>query len=135
MIFIEKIKEVYSEYKEYILFSFCFIVFLLLDAALFYYFSDNVNKLKKELREKPVVEVRNEKKDESTDKQFIVDIKGEVKTPGVYILDKGRRVIDVVNKAGGFTKNADSYANNLSMKIKDEMVIVIYSKEQIKDYL
>ena len=91
-----------------------------------------MKKLNKKIEERPVVEVQN-KKDNS--KEFMVDIKGEVKTPGVYIMKEDSRVIDVVKKAGGFTSEASSFVNNLSMKIKDEMVIIIYSKKEINDYL
>ena len=62
-----------------------------------------------------------------------VDIKGEVKNPGVYEIDSDKRVIDVVNLAGGFTKDADTTILNLSMKLTDEMSIKIYSKKEIED--
>ena len=74
------------------------------------------------------------KQDVKDNEKYAVNIKGEVKRPGVYYLDKNKRVIDVVNKAGGFTKEADSFVNNLSMKITDEMVIVIYSKSEMNNY-
>ncbi len=41
------------------------------------------------------------------------------------------RVIDVIDKAGGLTENADTTVINLSKRIKDEMVIIIYSREQV----
>lgn len=132
MFFIETIKDIYSEYKEYILFLLLLILLILTSIGITYYLSNDISKLKKELKEKPVVEVKNETKET---KKYVVDIKGAVKTPGVYVLDKNSRVIDVVNKAGGFTSKADSFANNLSMKIKDEMVIIIYSKDEIDDYI
>lgn len=64
---------------------------------------------------------------------FYIDIKGEVKRPGVYEIDSNKRVIDVVNMAGGFTKDADTSILNLSKKLKDEMSIKIYSKKEIND--
>ena len=128
----EKLKDFYFDYKDYILFGLSIIIFSLFCVFIFYYFQNSVNNLEKELKERPVVEVKN---DTSANEKYIVDIKGEVKKPGVYTLDKGKRVIDVVNKAGGFTKKADSFVNNLSMKIIDEMVIIIYSKSEIEDYL
>jgi len=39
-----------------------------------------------------------------------VTIKGEVKYPGVYVIQKGDRLADVIKRAGGFTKNAYLYA-------------------------
>lgn len=63
-----------------------------------------------------------------------VDIKGEVKNPNIYNATASDRVIDIIEKAGGLTKNADTSILNLSKKVKDEMVIIIYSKEEIKEY-
>lgn len=62
-------------------------------------------------------------------KYFYVDIKGEVKEPGVYKLKEGSRVIDAINASGGLKENADTYSINLSKKIIDEMVIIVYSSD------
>lgn len=67
--------------------------------------------------------------------EYMVDIKGEVVTPGIYRLKKSSRVIDVIEKAGGLTQNADTTVINLSKKITDEMVIIIYSKQEVKNWL
>lgn len=128
----EKIKEFYSEYKEYILFLLLIVVFLISNAGTFYYLSNDINKLKNEIKSKPVSEVKQENK---SSEKYSVDIKGEVRKPGVYTFDKGKRVIDVVKTAGGLTLEADTSVNNLSMKLSDEMVIIIYSKDEIKNYL
>lgn len=40
-------------------------------------------------------------------KKETVTIKGEVKYPGVYVIQKGERLADVIKRAGGFTR--DSY--------------------------
>ena len=42
------------------------------------------------------------------------------------------RIIDLIEKAGGLTQNADTSNINLSKKLKDEMVIIIYSKEEME---
>lgn len=60
-----------------------------------------------------------------------VDIKGAVVTPGVYELDNGNRVIDVINLAGGLFEYSDTSLINLSKKLTDEMVIIIYTKDEI----
>lgn len=62
---------------------------------------------------------------------YKVDIKGAVKTPGVYEIEKGNRVIDAINKAGGMLKDADTSTINLSKYLEDEMVIIVYTKEEI----
>ena len=39
----------------------------------------------------------------------VVTIKGEVKYPGVYVIEKGEKLSSVIKRAGGFTKNAYLY--------------------------
>lgn len=72
--------------------------------------------------------------DVDNQKQIIynVDIKGAVKKPGVYRLDSNLTVNDVINIAGGLTNDADTSVINLAKKITDEMVIIIYTKEEVK---
>lgn len=67
-------------------------------------------------------------------KTLFVDIKGAVNAPGVYELDEGKRIIDAINLAGGFTDKADTININLSKKLTDEMFIVIYTKQEIYNY-
>lgn len=65
---------------------------------------------------------------------YFVDIKGSINNPGVYEVDCDKRVIDVINIAGGLTDNADTTILNLSKKVKDEMYIIVYSNDEIKEY-
>ncbi len=89
----------------------------------------------KETKEELVIEKKTTTKKEKTEKEmYKVDIKGEVLTPGIYSLDSNKRVIDVIEMAGGLTENADTSVINLSKKIKDEMVIIIYSKSEVKEF-
>jgi len=52
----------------------------------------------------------------------------------VYELEENSRVIDALNKAGGVLDTADTSLINLSKKIKDEMTIIIYTKDEIVAY-
>ena len=60
-----------------------------------------------------------------------VDIKGSVKKPGVYQVSADSIVWDAINLSGGFTKNAYTKNINLSQKVKDEMVIYVFSKSEM----
>ena len=79
-----------------------------------------------------VIEIKKEEKKEDNTEKIYVDIKGAVKNPGVYELDKDTRTNILVSKAGGLTEEADTTYINLAKKLKDEMVVVIYTKDQIK---
>lgn len=59
------------------------------------------------------------------------DIKGSVKKPGVYEFTQGDKIIDAINKAGGLTKNATTNNLNLSKKLTNEMVIYVFSKNEL----
>ncbi|MEI3509066.1 MAG: helix-hairpin-helix domain-containing protein [Bacilli bacterium] len=78
-------------------------------------------------------EVLETPKKEETPSKIKVDLKGEVNAPGIYELNKNDRVDDLINKAGGLTKNADTSIINLSKKLDDEMVVFIYSKAEVKN--
>jgi competence protein ComEA len=72
-----------------------------------------------------------EEKNENTQREqgievgVIVDLKGAVLHPGVYKMNEGSRWLDVIQEAGGLTKDADEKKVNLSRKIVDEEVIYI----------
>lgn len=82
-----------------------------------------------------------EKEEEETQKEEVivekvfVDIKGEVAIPGVYEIENDKKVIDVIGLAGGFTEQADTSLINLAKQVTSEMVIIIYSKEEVKKAL
>ena len=103
-----------------------------------YFLFSYYNKMRKETEEIITEEIEDVKPHKKENKEEIsllkVDIKGEVKKPNIYSATEEDRVIDIINKAGGLTKKADTSIINLSKKVKDEMVIIIYSKEQIKEY-
>ena len=68
-------------------------------------------------------------KEEVVDQDLItVDVKGAVKTPGIYDLPVGSRINDAVQKAGGLTDNADSKSINLAQKISDEALVYVPTK-------
>lgn len=79
-------------------------------------------------------EVSEPKKESKMEEEVYIDIKGEVKNPGVYKLTSGNRIYDAVRVSGGLKNTADTSIINLSKKVIDEMVIFIYSKEEVKQF-
>jgi len=74
-------------------------------------------------------EVNKEEKEESAEQDLItVDVKGAVKSPGIYDLPVGSRVHDAVQKAGGLTEEADSKSLNLAQKVSDEALVYVPTK-------
>ena len=74
-------------------------------------------------------EIKKEEKDESAEQDLItVDVKGAVKSPGIYDLPVGSRVHDAVQKAGGLTEEADSKSLNLAQKVSDEALVYVPTK-------
>jgi len=86
----------------------------------------------------------NKKETETIDSKIFVDLKGAVKYPGVYEMPNDSRLIDAIEKAGGFTQKADSNTVNLALVLTDQMMIYVgeideelplasQSSEQIED--
>lgn len=77
-----------------------------------------------EINREDIVEEESEKKDDL----LIVHVSGSVKRSGVYQLQKDKRIIDAIDKAGGLLEEADPDALNLAEKIKDGMKIYVPKK-------
>ena len=71
---------------------------------------------------------------EEKEEEYKIDIKGEVINPGIYTMKSSSRIIDCIEKAGGLTENANTTVINLSKKITDEMVIIIYSNAEVANF-
>ncbi|MCA1056213.1 helix-hairpin-helix domain-containing protein [Rossellomorea aquimaris] len=67
-------------------------------------------------------------KEAKQDESVYVDLKGEVQEPGLYQVESGTRLKFVIDKAGGFTSNAESSVINLAIKVTDEMLIYVPKK-------
>ena len=76
-------------------------------------------------------EDKNQKEEVVEQDLITVDVKGAVKSPGIYDLPMGSRVNDAVQKAGGLTDNADSKSLNLAQKISDEALVYVPTKEEV----
>ena len=143
-----KFREIFFLYKNTFVWGFILIVIAALSFTGIYYFG-LLEREKEEIVEAKFpdieeVELNNDEKEkitENNDEEQVdnlfelikVDIKGKVKNPGVYEVESNYRVIDAIKKAGGFTSDADTSIINLSKKVYDEMVIIIYSKSEVKN--
>ncbi|PIC72218.1 comEA protein [Sporosarcina sp. P16b] len=56
---------------------------------------------------------------------ILVDVKGAVKHPGLYSMQDGDRLLDAVDKAGGYTEAADTRLLNHAQRLQDESVIYV----------
>ena len=116
------------------------VLFTLLITSCISLYVVKFNKTSKEKNKKQEIvltekkEVQEKKVEKENNSIIMVDIKGEVANPGIYTLEGTKRVIDVINMAGGITKNADTSVLNLSKKLKDEMVIIVYSYYEVKNF-
>lgn len=127
-----KIKE---NYKKIIV----VIVMLLFVLSLFFInFYNNKQNEKVKVKSKAVIKQTIEKRKEEVKEEkvnyYYVDIKGAVKNPGVYKIEEGKRIIDAINVAGGLTEKSDTSIINLSKKLSDEMLIIVYTFDEIKEY-
>ncbi|CAH0192658.1 ComE operon protein 1 [Peribacillus simplex] len=65
-----------------------------------------------------------------------VDVKGAVKSPGIFTAQAGDRVIDLISAAGSFTDKADKDKVNFAQIVEDQMVIYVPEiGEEDKGYL
>ena len=119
----------YRHRKAIIIASLLILVTIITTTSIVY-----MNRSNKKEDEQIVLEKKPIKKADKNDDMYKVDIKGQVVNPGIYSLSINSRVIDVIEKAGGLTENADTTVINLSKKISDEMVIIIYSYEEVKEF-
>jgi len=78
-----------------------------------------------EKEEKNPEEIEKSQEVEVANQEVLIDIKGHVMQPGVYRMKTGDRIIDAVEKAGGFLEGADSDKVNLAALLADEMVIIV----------
>lgn len=75
-------------------------------------------------------EDKNQKEEVVEQDLITVDVKGAVKSAGIYDLPVGSRINDAVQKAGGLTDNADSKSINLAQRISDEALVYVPTKEE-----
>lgn len=83
---------------------------------------------KEEVKDEVILEVKEEK-----EKMINVEVKGAVKTPGVYNVKDETIINEVIKLAGGFLKDSFTSNINLSKKLSDETVIFVFTKNEFKN--
>jgi competence protein ComEA len=65
--------------------------------------------------------------------EIVVSVQGAVAKPGVYRVDEGSRVNDLIRMAGGLTPGADTSAINLAAHAVDGTTLTIPSRNRIAE--
>lgn len=110
--------------------KFTIILILILSACGYIFLYINEEKNENILIESQESEI--EQIDEMVEEknQICIDIAGEVVNPGVYMLDEGSRVNDLIILAGGVTKEANLDNVNLAYILTDGIKITIPNKKE-----
>ena len=124
----ERLKDFFYDNKTIIIITVSLVLLILTNTLQYYYFKNST-------KEEPINDISLENAQEQEQEYIYIDIRGEIKKPGVYKISKDKRVIDAITISGGLTNDADTSVNNLSMQLKDEMVIIIYSKQEVKNFI
>ena len=117
--------------KKYKYILTCIIIIIIIIACILVKKNLNDNKYENIEEEKEIT--ISEKIEEEKENKCSVDIKGAVNQPNVYLVDCDNNVNDIIKLAGGLKKDADTSVTNLAKKVTDEMVIIIYTKQQVKN--
>ena len=118
-----------NNYKKMILPIIIILVYII--GFLFLYYKINNNASDDNNNSVAIEKVAN---DEVNEEEIItdiyIDVKGSVINPGVYKLNNNSRVIDAITAAGGISEDANTRFINLSKKVNDGDVILIYSNKE-----
>ena len=126
-----RLLEIYYDYKKQIIIG--LLAIFLITISIIYF---KLSMVKED--SEPIDVVVEDNKDEELieeteeERKIKVNVKGAINNPGVYELDELSRVIDAIEISGGLTKNADTSFLNLSKKLNDESVIIVYTKDEVK---
>ncbi|WHY90590.1 helix-hairpin-helix domain-containing protein [Neobacillus cucumis] len=127
-------KDWFTEHKLFVV-----IAVLIAIGGIYYFFiyqenpasvtAPQLNSMESELQgENTAKQSEEPAKEEQKAEAIMVDVKGQIKHPGVYPATTGERVIDLIERAGGLANKADESQVNFAEHVQDEMVIYIPAK-------
>lgn len=107
------------------------LIIILLSGVSFYFYNNSSNC------EMAPIALSNDE-DTTTDEveensSIFVEIKGAVANPGVYEASSDEIINDIITKAGGLNDDAYTDNINLSKKVSDELVIYVYTEDEMQD--
>ncbi|WP_100408324.1 helix-hairpin-helix domain-containing protein [Bacillus solitudinis] len=113
--------------REQILMTLSGITILLVSLVLFLSFGNHSKLENAESDYLFLDEVTEDEQEDSieTDTTIVIDVKGAVNKPGVYEVQNGSRMFEVIEQAEGFTENADQKRVNLASILEDEVLIYV----------
>ena len=129
-------EELIEKIKEYKIIVICAILGMVLGGFFFLKPVAQTPAKESNLQTEVTTVSKDEKEDKNQKEEVVeqdlitVDVKGAVKSPGIYDLPVGSRINDAVQKAGGLTDNADSKSINLAQRISDEALVYVPTKEE-----
>lgn len=113
-------KDYVKKYPYILLAPFVFI------AVLFFFIAKEPEE--QEAADPSLFSTENSSSVKSTDssiQDWYVDVKGAVNKAGMYRITQGMRLVDAIDLAGGFTKDADQNQLNFSKLLTDQEVIYV----------
>lgn len=70
----------------------------------------------------------NQSSQSAASSEVVVDVKGQVKHPGVYTVSANTRIQGIIQTAGGLNDKADVSALNLAQTVSDQSVVYVPKK-------
>lgn len=94
---------------------------------------EEISSAQKEEDEKYQISQAPQKEQEQKPQDIYVDVCGAVKKPGVYRLKAGARIYEAIEKAGGFSEEAQPRSVNQAQPVSDGEQITVLTKEEAKE--
>ncbi|MED4453418.1 helix-hairpin-helix domain-containing protein [Metabacillus fastidiosus] len=108
------------------------IITIVLSFLAFFYYSNSMKEEIDHELDKVLLQNNEENIEEDIENsaiemssEIVIDVKGAVIKPGVYVMESGDRIHHVIEKAGGLTADANQLSINLAALLEDGMVVYV----------